>query len=221
MATGNPLPGFRIRILGSWNPWNPNPQVPESAESESGQPGIHGIRICGARNPRRCERCAYYSVHKLKKTSQSSSPSSTTRLRRRLSCSAFFSASLSSISVHNFDQSLDRLKGLGGFIGAYIIDLNNKRILASRGNAKSRWDISIPDQCTFFNKKRNVLKRLGECGSLEEITVTSEVTFQMYRNSSQYPHILFFLLLERASTNLAYARLVLLETEKQLVLAAH
>ena len=130
-------------------------------------------------------------------------------------------ASLSSISVHNFDQSLDRLKGLGGFIGAYIIDLNNKRILASRGNAKSRWDISIPDQCTFFNKKRNVLKRLGECGSLEEITVTSEVTFQMYRNSSQYPHILFFLLLERASTNLDYARLVLLETEKQLVLAAH
>ncbi|TNE50941.1 MAG: response regulator [Deltaproteobacteria bacterium] len=121
--------------------------------------------------------------------------------------------------VNNVDACLQRLRGMSGLIAAYIIDLETNRPIASVGELSSRWDVSIPEQSQFLCNKYKLLRSLGVNEQIEETVISSNETYQVFRPSSRYPGIVFFIILECDNANLTLARLLLTEVELQLVLA--
>ncbi|MCB9637786.1 MAG: response regulator [Myxococcales bacterium] len=125
--------------------------------------------------------------------------------------------SSSAVPVNNFLESLSQFKDLGGFLGAALCDGAKSLLLASYGGNYA-WQDALPFQYEMLQKENDLVAVVSSEKSVRDIILTSEDFFYVMRPCDTKGHIFLVLLLERAQSNLALARITMAEIQEELVL---
>ena len=111
---------------------------------------------------------------------------------------------------------LDPLKELGGFIGACIGNIKEKKVMESCGRSDLKWKESIAAQCELLQQRQATFKNFGDEAKLENIVTNTQDNVEVIQPSSKDSNLFIYLLLDRTQANLPLAMFALMELEQNL-----
>lgn len=119
----------------------------------------------------------------------------------------------------NAKASMDRLMGIDGAIGCCIVDSNSGMVLAQAGG-KDAIDLEVAGagNTEVIRAKLKTMKSLNLNDSIEDILITLNRQYHLIRLMRTSEALFLYLVLDKGKSNLAMARHVLAETEKDLAI---
>lgn len=119
----------------------------------------------------------------------------------------------------NVQSNLRRLEHVDGFLGAALYDLQSQHCLGSleRDGAPAIEKL-VGGHAELVTAKQNTIGKLRLDDAIEDIVISLGQEYHLLRLCRRDPKLFFFLSLERAKANLAMARYVLSDVERDIVL---
>jgi predicted regulator of Ras-like GTPase activity (Roadblock/LC7/MglB family) len=117
----------------------------------------------------------------------------------------------------NLKQSMDDLMELDGATAAAVVDANSGMVLAKAGGGVDL-DIAGAGNTEVVRAKLKTMKALGLKDTIEDILITLGKQYHVIRPLSEKPGVFIYLVLDKAKSSLALARLRTADIEGQLTL---
>ncbi|MBX7185649.1 MAG: hypothetical protein K1Y01_10940 [Vicinamibacteria bacterium] len=117
----------------------------------------------------------------------------------------------------NAKESLEKLAGLTGFIGACIVDANSGMMMGSYGGGEAiNLELAAAGNTEVVRAKRAAMQMLKLQDVIEDILVTLGKQYHLIRPIVAKEGLFVYLVVDRSRANLAMARHALGEMEKGL-----
>lgn len=118
----------------------------------------------------------------------------------------------------NARESMDRLMQIDGATGCCIVDSNSGMVLAQAGGGPINLEVAAAGNTEVVRAKIKTMKSLNLNQSIEDMLITLETQYHLIRLIKTSEALFMYLVLDKAKSNLAMARHVLAETEKNLAI---
>lgn len=105
----------------------------------------------------------------------------------------------------NINESIKSLLDIGGAIGACIVDYTSGMTLGAEGSGVDL-ELAAAGNTEVVKAKMNTMKTLGISGDIEDILITLDSQFHIIKPSQKHHGLFIYLVLNRATSNLALAR---------------
>ena len=107
----------------------------------------------------------------------------------------------------NVQESMLKIMGVEGAIGAALVDFNDGLTLATEGGGK-RLNVELAGigNLQVVRAKMKVMEQLGLDDKIEDILITLGKQYHLIRPLERYPNMFFYLAIDRAKGNLGMAR---------------
>ena len=114
-------------------------------------------------------------------------------------------------------EALPRLMEIDGCIGACIVDSNSGMMLAAAGGGTAvNLEVAAAGNTEVVRAKRKTMKTLGLNDSIEDILISLGKHYHLIRPLSSNDALFIYVVLDRSRSNLAMARHILTQLEKEL-----
>ena len=117
----------------------------------------------------------------------------------------------------NLTQSLEELMQIDGAIAAAVVDSNSGMVLAKAGGGVDL-DVAGAGNTEVVRAKLKTMKSLGLKDSIEDILITLGKQCHIIRPMSERAGVFIYLVIDKAKSSLALARLKVAEVESGLTL---
>lgn len=117
----------------------------------------------------------------------------------------------------NIKDSLSKLSGLDGFIGACLVDSDSGMTLGMEGGGGVlNLEVAAAGNTEVVRAKRQTMASLALKDAIEDILISLGKQYHLIRPLKVKPSVFFYVALDRSKSNLAMARLALADVEKDL-----
>ena len=117
----------------------------------------------------------------------------------------------------NVEAVLSAAMKIDGAIAAAITDFTSNRILGTAGgNEGFDVEAAARGNVMVLRAKRDVGRRLGLSGTIQDILITLDEQIHLLRPSRSFPHLFLYLAITQSHGNLALARFKLKTLEESL-----
>lgn len=107
----------------------------------------------------------------------------------------------------SLNESLESLMGTDGAVCAALVDANSGMCLGTVGNtATFDLDIAAAGNTEVVRAKMKTMASLGIKESIEDILITLGTQYHVINPVEKHPGLFFYVVLDRAKSNLALAR---------------
>jgi len=121
--------------------------------------------------------------------------------------------------ANNVAGNLSRLETVSGFLGAAIYDIDAQVCLAALDtDTRAQVTAAVGHHADMVLAKRRTLSNLKLDDEIEDIVISLGREYHLLRLCRRQPQLFFFLSLDRSKANLAMARYVLSDVERDMVL---
>lgn len=117
--------------------------------------------------------------------------------------------------ANNINQSLEELMFIDGSVAVALVDGNSGMALGTAGGGGVNLEIAAAGNSEVIKSKNKVMKNLGLKDTIEDILITLGQQYHLIRPLSTHQHLFFYVVLNRATSNLAMARFKLTEIESR------
>ena len=117
----------------------------------------------------------------------------------------------------NLAQSLDELMQIDGAIAVAVVDSNSGMVLGKAGGGLDL-DVAAAGNTEVVRAKMKTMKSLGLKDAIEDILITLTKQYHIIRPMAERPGVFIYLVLDKAKSSLALARLKTAEIESSLTL---
>ncbi|MFT3710900.1 MAG: response regulator [Archangium sp.] len=125
---------------------------------------------------------------------------------------------VSSESNHNVQDNLARLRRAEGFLSAALFDIEHDTCLAAvDGGFSESVERVARGHADIVKAKRQTIARLHLDDDLEDIVIALSREYHLMKMVRRRPQLFFFLTLDRSRANLAMARYLLSDVERDIV----
>ncbi|MFS8070137.1 MAG: roadblock/LC7 domain-containing protein [Byssovorax sp.] len=118
--------------------------------------------------------------------------------------------------ANDIKQSLSKLEGIDGFIGAALVDSESGMLLGQEGGGGINLEIAGAANTEVVRAKRKAMRSLNLKDEIEDILISLGKQYHFIRPLRKKGNLFFYVILDRARANLALARLTLADIEKDL-----
>lgn len=116
----------------------------------------------------------------------------------------------------NIKDSLAKLNTLDGFVGAALVDAESGMLLGSEGGGGMNLEIAAAGNTEVVRAKRKTMNNLGLKDGIEDILISLGKAYHLIRPLRSRSTLFFYVALDRQRANLAMARIILADVEKEL-----
>jgi hypothetical protein len=121
--------------------------------------------------------------------------------------------------MSNINESLIKIQGMDGFIGAALVDSESGMVLGMLGGGGTlNLEVAAAGNTEVVRAKRKTMKNLNLRDDIEDILITLGKQYHLLRPLRTRPGVFFYVALDRTRANLAMARMGLADAEKDLTL---
>lgn len=117
----------------------------------------------------------------------------------------------------NVTQTLEEIMGIDGALAAAVVDANSGMVLGKIGGGVDL-DIAGAGNTEVVRAKIKTMKALGLKDNIEDILITLGKQYHIIRPLTEKPGVFVYLVLDKAKSSLALARLKTADLESQLAL---
>ena len=117
----------------------------------------------------------------------------------------------------NLAQSLQELLQIDGALAVAVVDSNSGMVLGKAGGGIDL-DVAGAGNTEVVRAKMKTMKSLGLKDAIEDILITLGKQYHIIRPMAERPGVFIYLVLDRAKSSLALARLKTAEIESSLTL---
>lgn len=115
-------------------------------------------------------------------------------------------------------EALAVLMQIDGIIGASVVDSNSGMMLASSGGGAINLELAAAGNTEVVRAKRKTMRSLGLQDNIDDILITLARQYHLIRPLASNDALFIYIALDRSKANLALARHVLSQAEKDLVI---
>jgi hypothetical protein len=119
--------------------------------------------------------------------------------------------------MSNITPSLESLVAVDGAMSAALVDSSTGMLLGSAGSGIDL-EVAAAGNTEVVRAKLRTVKSLGLNDSIDDILITLSTQFHIIRPLASTPEVFIYLVLDRAKSNLALARIKVKEIDGQLEL---
>ncbi|MGV3621573.1 MAG: response regulator, partial [Archangium sp.] len=119
---------------------------------------------------------------------------------------------------NNVRDNLSRLERVDGFLGAALYDMDAGVCVSSVDKGAGQMERAVEGHVELLQAKRRTISKLNLDDDLEDIVITLGRQYHLLRLCRRRPQLFFFLTLDRTKANLAMARYLLSDVERDIVL---
>lgn len=116
--------------------------------------------------------------------------------------------------ANNINESLSELMQIDGAVAVAIADSKSGMALGTAGGGINL-EVAAAGNSEVVKSKHKVMTALGLKDGIEDILITLGQQYHLIRPLAQHPTLFFYLVLNRANSNLAMARFKLSEVESR------
>lgn len=116
----------------------------------------------------------------------------------------------------NVKESLAKLNSIDGFVGAALVDAESGMLLGQEGGGGMNLEVAAAGNTEVVKSKRKTINNLGLRDGIEDILITLGKQYHLIRPLRSRSTLFFYVALDRSRANLAMARLILADVEKEL-----
>jgi hypothetical protein len=121
--------------------------------------------------------------------------------------------------MSDINDSLMKIQGTDGFIGAALVDSESGMVLGMLGGGGVlNLEVAAAGNTEVVRAKRKTMKSLNLRDDVEDILLTLNKQYHLIRPLRSRPSVFFYVALDRARSNLAMARMGLADAEKDLTI---
>ena len=117
----------------------------------------------------------------------------------------------------NLAQSLQELLQIDGALAVAVVDSNSGMVLGKAGGGIDL-DVAAAGNTEVVRAKMKTMKSLGLKDAIEDILITLTKQYHIIRPMAERPGVFIYLVLDKAKSSLALARLKTAEIESSLTL---
>lgn len=117
----------------------------------------------------------------------------------------------------NLAQSLEELLQIDGALAVAVVDSNSGMVLGKAGGGFDL-DVAGAGNTEVVRAKMKTMKSLGLKDAIEDILITLTKQYHIIRPMAERPGVFIYLVLDKAKSSLALARLKTAEIESGLTL---
>ena len=117
----------------------------------------------------------------------------------------------------NLAQSLEELLQIDGALAVAVVDSNSGMVLGKAGGGIDL-DVAAAGNTEVVRAKMKTMKSLGLKDAIEDILITLTKQYHIIRPMAERPGVFIYLVLDKAKSSLALARLKTAEIESGLTL---
>ena len=117
----------------------------------------------------------------------------------------------------NLAQSLEELLQIDGALAVAVVDSNSGMVLGKAGGGLDL-DVAGAGNTEVVRAKMKTMKSLGLKDAIEDILITLTKQYHIIRPMAERPGVFIYLVLDKAKSSLALARLKTAEIESGLTL---
>ena len=117
----------------------------------------------------------------------------------------------------NLAQSLEELLQIDGALAVAVVDSNSGMVLGKAGGGIDL-DVAGAGNTEVVRAKMKTMKSLGLKDAIEDILITLTKQYHIIRPMAERPGVFVYLVLDKAKSSLALARLKTAEIESSLTL---
>jgi DNA-binding response OmpR family regulator len=126
---------------------------------------------------------------------------------------------LKETTMSNIADSLTKLNGIDGFIGAALVDSDSGMTLGLQGGGGIlNMEVAAAGNTEVVRAKRKTMKNLNIRDEIEDMLITLTKQYHLIRPLKTRPGVFFYVALDRTRANLAMARFTLADVEKELTI---
>lgn len=118
------------------------------------------------------------------------------------------------IMSNNLNNSISELMNIDGAVAVALVDSNSGMAMATAGNSINL-DVAAAGNSEVVKTKLKVMTNLGLKDKIEDILISLGSQYHMIRPLSNHPALFFYVVLDRAKSNLAMARFKLSDVENK------
>jgi hypothetical protein len=119
--------------------------------------------------------------------------------------------------MNNISDSLNKLQKIDGFIGAALVDSESGMTLGTvGGGSQFNLELAAAGNTEVVRAKRKTMQSLNLQDTIEDMLITLGKQYHLIRPMRARPGVFFYLSVERSRANLAMARMMLADAEKDL-----
>jgi len=119
--------------------------------------------------------------------------------------------------VANLNETLNSLMQIDGAMCAALVDSNSGMMLGSAGTGVDL-ELAAAGNTEVVRSKLKVMKSLGLSDAIEDILITLGKQYHIIRPLSKKPGLFIYVVLDKAKSNLAMARIKTQEVESELAI---
>lgn len=112
-------------------------------------------------------------------------------------------------------ESLHKLTSLDGFVAAALVDGDSGMVLGSEALGAFNLEVAGAANSEVIRAKRKAISALALGDDIEDILITLGKQYHLIRPMKDRPMVFFYVVLERAKSSLALARIGVADAEKQ------
>lgn len=117
----------------------------------------------------------------------------------------------------NVQANLERLRGLDGYLGSALVDSESGMTLGTDGTGGGlNLEVAAAGNTEVVRAKRKAMRNLGIKDEIEDILITLGKQYHVIRPLRARGAVFYYVVLDRARSNLAMARMGIADTEKSL-----
>jgi hypothetical protein len=121
------------------------------------------------------------------------------------------------VGVANTKAGMDRLMEIEGAVGCCLVDSNSGMVMAHEGGGSAlNLEVAAAGNTEVVRAKRKTMKALDLKDTIEDILITLGRQYHLIRLLKQNEALFLYLVLDKSRANLAMARHVLAEAEKDI-----
>jgi hypothetical protein len=117
----------------------------------------------------------------------------------------------------NVKDSLDRLMQVDGCTGCCLVDSGSGMMLGSAGGGNVNMEVAAAGNTEVVRAKRKTMKSLNLNDGIEDILITLGRQYHLIRPSAANDELFLYVVLDKSKSNLALARHMLGQVERDLV----
>ncbi|SOH93185.1 hypothetical protein SAMN06273572_1011040 [Monaibacterium marinum] len=112
------------------------------------------------------------------------------------------------------NQDLSDVEGVQGFIGACLVDSESGMIINAVGGGALDMEVAGAANTDVVKAKLRAMRDLGLDDAIEDILITLGKQYHLIRPLASEPSVFIYLAIDRATANLALARVALRKADK-------
>lgn len=113
-------------------------------------------------------------------------------------------------------ETLPKLMEIDGCLGTCIVDSNSGMMLGSAGGGNVNLEVAAAGNTEVVRAKRKTMKALNINEHIEDILITLNKQYHLIRPLTSNDALFIYLVLDRSRANLAMARHILGQLEREL-----